>query len=748
MIQRMDGWKDEWLDRVQREFHPKQFLPSLTAGLVAGVLRVIYAISYATLIFSGPLSAFVSSGIGIALFSTAAIGVVVALSSSFVGALASPQGKPTAVLAAIAAAIAGAMLPAATETEVFFTIVAAIALVSLLTGLFFFVLGQFKLGGLVRFIPYPVMGGFLASSGWLLIKGAIGMMSDLSLGMAQLPILFEPDVLVRWLPGVVYGLLLFFVLRRYKHFFVMPALILAGVGLFYAVLLSVRMTVAEAGAQGWLLGPFPGGGLWHPLDVAALRVVDWSLILNQLGSVATVLVVSVISILLTTSGLELAAKQDLDLNRELKVAGVANIVSAAGGGMVGYHLLSASMLGRKMGAHSRLVGVFSSAVCAVLLFLGAAVLSFFPKPILGGLLFFAGLGMLVEWVYDAWFKLPKSDYLIVLLIVVVASTVGFLEGVAVGVIAGIILFVVKYSRINVVKHALSGTSYQSNVERSIYHQNLLRSKGEKLYVLELQGFIFFGTANGLFEQVRQRARDPLLSPLQFVLLDFRLVNGLDSSAVLGFAKMKQLAERYDFTLVLTNLSLLMRRSLERGEVLAEQDERMRVFTDLDHGIEWCEDQFLLSDQITLVWYSSSFEAQLKNIFPESVSIDDILKYFERKDVDKGYCLLRQGDPSDSLYFLELGQVTVQLDLGDGKKIRLRTMNEGTVVGEMGLYLNTPRTASVVTEMPSRIYCLSASALQEMEERDPQIAAAFHKFMARLLAARLTNNNRTIKALLD
>ncbi len=73
----------------------------------------------------------------------------------------------------------------------------------------------------------------------------------------------------------------------------------------------------------------------------------------------------------------------------------------------------------------RLVGLISAGLCAACLIFGSTLLTLFPKPVLGGLLLFLGLAFLVEWVYDAWFKLPRIDYLIVLFILLAIATVGF-----------------------------------------------------------------------------------------------------------------------------------------------------------------------------------------------------------------------------------------------------------------------------------------------------------------------------------
>ncbi|NES70364.1 MAG: hypothetical protein F6K24_36710, partial [Okeania sp. SIO2D1] len=160
----------KFLSTLYRELHPSQLLPSVTAGIVTGVIGVIRAISYAALIFSGTLSGYLTIGVGIAVFSTAAISIVVGLMSSLPGMIATPLAAPTAILAILAAAIAETMGQTSSETEMLVTVVAAIALSSILTGIFLFVLGKAKLARKIQFIPYPVVGGFMAGTGWLLVR--------------------------------------------------------------------------------------------------------------------------------------------------------------------------------------------------------------------------------------------------------------------------------------------------------------------------------------------------------------------------------------------------------------------------------------------------------------------------------------------------------------------------------------------------------------------------------------------------
>src|SRR5262249_49713202 len=153
-------------------------------------------------------------------------------------------------------------------------------------------------------------------------------------------------------------------------------------------------------------------------------------------------------------------------------------------------------------------------------------------------------------------------YAVTLVILGAMGTVGALPGVAVGIGAAVVLFVVNYSRISVVKHALSGAEHRSNVDRSVTQHRILSEKGDQTYILKLQGFIFFRTAHTLFDQVRGRAMEAGRPGLRFVVLDFRRVTGLDSSAVASFVKMRRLAEAEEFSLVLTQLPPIVQRAFE------------------------------------------------------------------------------------------------------------------------------------------------------------------------------------------
>ena len=112
---------------------------------------------------AGAAGAF-AVGAGLALFGSCVIGLVVALGASFRNAVPASATGPASILALIAASIAARLHDTAPEA-ILPTVIAAVALTSILTGAFLYALGFFRLGAMPRYIPFPVVGGFLAGMG-------------------------------------------------------------------------------------------------------------------------------------------------------------------------------------------------------------------------------------------------------------------------------------------------------------------------------------------------------------------------------------------------------------------------------------------------------------------------------------------------------------------------------------------------------------------------------------------------------
>jgi sulfate permease, SulP family len=734
------------IKKISQGVDYRRLFPILSLGIVVGAIDLPAIISFAILIYSGELAPFAGAGIGMILFGGLIIQLIVALTSSIPGIMGGPQDSPAAILGLMAATIA-ARLPDTNPESKFATVVAAVMLTSILSGLFFLLIGGFKLGRFVRFIPYPVVGGFIAGTGLLLVQGALGVMIGGTPGLTNLGILFTPENLIRWIPSVILGIFLVMGSRRFQHFLIFPGLLTAAAILFYTVVWISGQSLPEIREMGWLLGPFPEGGLWRPLDLSLLAQVDWGLITDQASNIAAVVLISIVALLLNSNALELIAKRDIDLNRELIATGLGNIAGGFAGSSVGYHYLGFSAIALRMNIHSRLLALIAASVTGFVLLFGASLLSFMPTLIAGGVLFFLGISFLVEWLYDAWFQLPHIDYVLVLLILGVVGAFGFLEGVATGIIIAVVLFVVNYSRIDIIKDSLTGSSYQSSVERPFEHRQLIRRLGDQIQILRLHGFIFFGTSQGLVRRVSERLKDTDREKLKYLILDFQHVTALDSSAVFSFVRLKQLAETHTFHLILTDLNPETKTKLTRAG-LNEEETLIRFSPTMDYGMEWCESKLLLEEGGSTILRSGTLRAQLKGMLPTNADVDKFMAYLEKQEVQEYHIVINKGDPPDSMYFIDSGQLTTRLEISSGKFIRLRTQGGGTMVGEMGLFLRQARTATVVATQPSMLYRLSIDKYNKMMRSDPELVFHLHQWIGRVLSVRLAENNYTLEALLS
>ncbi|MCZ6663621.1 MAG: SulP family inorganic anion transporter, partial [Actinobacteria bacterium] len=408
--------------------HASDIVPSLVAGSINGILFVVSSMALASLIFTGPLSPYLSQGIGILLVGSVVLAVFSALTASHPLIVISPQDIPIAILALMAASIGAGIGDQLSAEEAYEFVFVAIGLTSVLVGVFFWLLGYFKLGKLVRFFPFPVVGGFLAGTGWIIVKFSVTMMTGIDLTLANTGRLIEMGVLVEWLPGLVFAVVLLLASRRFSHYLVIPSILLLGVVVFYATWFGQGVSFNDLQSNGFLLGPFPEGGLFPGLPLQHVPDFRWDLFWAHLPATATLMILCAISLLFNYSGLELVLKTDFDLDRELRWTAYSNLLAGMAGSPAGYLTLSETSLAYKLGARSRLPSMIAAVICGVALIFGAQVLSVFPKVILGGLLLNLGLLFLVEWLWDTWGKLQKSDYLVIVFILLGIGTFGFLQG--------------------------------------------------------------------------------------------------------------------------------------------------------------------------------------------------------------------------------------------------------------------------------------------------------------------------------
>lgn len=730
----------------------------VVAGLIIGAVECVLAIAFAAFVFGGgALVNDLPQGIGLYLGAAALTLAFFAWRSGHRGVVASVQDAAAAVLSGVAIAVAAKVaelehtaqqsgLQDFERPDIFLTVVAATFLVTVSCGIVFFVVGRFRLAGLVRFVPYPVVGGFLAGTGWLLFKNGVNIATGMQVKFVNItaggPVklgnvrqLFEFQ-LGHLIPAFAFGVILLLAVRKLKRPLVIPVVIAIGLVGFVLWMIVTGQSIDEVRADGWLLfGPFETTKPWEWLTPDALAGADWPSVLESWFTIVTAVFVATLAILFNISGTELVVRHDLDTNKELRDAGALNVVSGTLGGIPGYHALSLSSLGQYMKVDARPAGLIAAAVPLAAVVFGGSVVGLIPRMIVGGVLIFIGLDFLVEWVWDKRKLLPRLEYAVVLAILAGVIVWNFRGGIAllIGLVLAVMLFAINYGQIDLVREVSFGETYRSNVDRPASERAELRSMGDRVQILRVSGFVFFGSTNRLLDKVRHRVD---ADPPRFLVIDLRRVTGMDSSAVVSFSKVLSLAEGHGFEVIFTGASDRVRAQLARGGVI--EGEGLAVFEpDLDRGLQRCEDALLREAAL-----SAEGSSVLDGLPPH------LWNYFERMSLPEGSTLITQGDPPDDVYVLESGRLLVELVTPEGTQMRVGTVLPGVMVGEVGYYTATVRTADVIAEVPSVVLKLTRASIEQLETEEPEVAATLHRWFGRALAERMTDRIRVLDSLLD
>src|SRR6516165_3184483 len=715
-------------------------LEDLSAGAICSVLSIAYSLSYATLIFSGPLSQWLGYGMVVTLLLASVGTFVIGLRSSLPFTIAGPDSSTSVVMAALVTAFVQRLVAEGATEDLLQRAIIVMALSTALTGTLLLALGATRAGRAIRFVPYPVIAGLLGATGWLIVVAGAQLATGQSVTDNTLGALFDLLIGAKFLAGAALAIALFLAQRYLPSSFALPGTLLAGVAVVHIGLLSSGTTLVEAQADGWLFSPQTHVGLTSPWHSDELRRFPWEVLPSLFGNLVSVMFVTTITMLLNTSAIELATQREADLDRELKWHGIANLLIAALGGYVSITSMSRTTVNYLAGATGRLSAMAVAAIAAAATVVNPSFLGYVPKSVLGGLLLYLGADLLYRWLVESARRLAFLEYLSLLLIAFIIVEWGFVAGLLIGVVIGCATFALSASRIPAIKFSFDGSEYHSSLDRGPEELTILTDHGRELQGMSLQGYLFFGSASRLHEHIKSLlAARP---ECRFLLFDLRLVTGIDSSATHSFRQIKQSADRHGARLVLVNMTLEIQRIFRNAGLISAD---VPVASDLDHALELCEDAIIKADQP-----SGSETESLNDWLVHVVGSEHaahLAQECERLEVASGAIIAVEGEPADSMHFIFQGRVSIVVDGGNGRKVRLRSLGRHTTIGEMGLITCQPRSATIEAEVPSVLYVLKAHAFERIRRTNPALCQALLTYVIRVMAERLSFANRSIGALL-
>jgi CRP-like cAMP-binding protein/anti-anti-sigma regulatory factor len=333
------------------------------------------------------------------------------------------------------------------------------------------------------------------------------------------------------------------------------------------------------------------------------------------------------------------------------------------------------------------------------------------------------------------------DLAVIALVAILSVTVNIVLAVFIGIVIAVVLFVARMSRTSI-RRTYRCDTVRSRRARGRKQVALLEQHGGKILVIELQGVLFFGSAERLSETI-ERAAD---ADTQSVILDLRRVTEIDATGTWILSDIQLALAHSGQTLVLARAehSEVATRLAEAGVVDAIGAEH--IFADVDRAMEWAEDDLLrdaTDDETTVALPLAAVDFCAELTAAEVATLEG---YLEQRQYSAGNLVFAEGDCGKELFIITRGRASAWLKQPSGGDIRLATFSPGTVFGELAILDAGPRSASVSAEADLSCYLLSEAKFAELTADAPQIAVRLLQNLSRALSGRLRRANRTIHQL--
>ena len=357
-------------------------------------------------------------------------------------------------------------------------------------------------------------------------------------------------------------------------------------------------------------------------------------------------------------------------------------------------------------------------------FIGPALAGLFPRPVVGAVLATSGISLTISWLKQLR-TFTRMDVVLSSFVLLAIIAFGVLSGIAAGVLAAVVVFVYNYGRISPIRHTHRLSTVQSNIDRPQSHRATLLEHDDEVAVLELHGYLFFGSVRSINEHISHLVDDSL----RYLILDFRGVWGVDASVVSGLTGVERRATSQDVHVVWAHVRTEIR------EQLAGDDGHSRHFEeDVDRALEWVEGTILEANE---------------SVGDLDVDVDwlhAIAAYGERRELRQGDVLVDITDTSGRVFIVESGTLSAWGVSASGEPIRYRRVGPGSFLGEIAFTTGAARSASVTADDAAVVVGLDRSELDNMAEADPQLARKTEHLIAVRLAERLSATSRIVRNL--
>ncbi|CUW41316.1 Putative sulfate permease and related transporters (modular protein) [Magnetospirillum sp. XM-1] len=715
-------------------------------GLAAMLVALPSAIAFGVTIFAPLGGSLAAQGAMAGILGATALGMLAPLFGSSARLISAPCAPAAAMLSAQAYTLTGQGLPAG-------SIVLLLGLTALLAGLFQIALGLLRIGRLIKFIPYPVVCGYLSGVGLIIIGSQIPKLLGVPGGVSLWAALSLPSLWV-WQSVVVGAVVIAVMVLTPRITRSVPPAILAlaaGLAAYFALaafdpaLMTIdgnRLLVGKISAGGYGVGATIGQH-WRSLGALEpeilLEVVIPALTLAALLSIDT---------LKTCVVLDAMTNSTSNPDRDLLGQGIGNAASALVGGVPGAGTMGASLINVNSGASTRVSGLLAGSLCFAAFLVLSPVIAWVPVPALAAILIVIGFRM-IDRHSLAFFYTPATrlDFLVITAVIVVALFGNLIAASGVGVAFAILLFIREQTRSTVVRNRIEGNQIFSKRLRSSDETAQAEQGPCDTVVFELQGSLFFGTASQL-----HAALEPETHSRKFVILSMRRVQSLDLTATHVLEQIKDRLEENDAFLVFCDIpkglpsGLKMKRFLKDTGVVRPTNKAF-AFRQLDEALEWVEEQRTgVRDaegdgELVLGIADMPMFAGLP---PETLA--DLNATVTLRPVHAGKKVFKAGVAGDELFLIRRGTVRITLPIHKKEHYHLATCGPGEIIGGIGFLDAGNHAADAVAITEVEVYVLSREGFTALGERHPGLAFRLIENVALNLADRLRATVSEIHAL--
>jgi SulP family sulfate permease len=729
---------------------PKNLSGDFWGGLAAMLVALPSAIAFGVTIYA-PLG-------GGAAAQGALAGILGAVALGFVAAAlgGAPRliSAPCAPAAAVLVAFAIEMLRQGHDAQ---SVALMIVLLGLLAGLLQVAFSLLRLGKLISYMPYPVVSGYLSGVGLIIIGSQVPKLLGAAKGATLWQALAAPGL---WnLPSLTVGAATAIVMVVAPRFVRrVPAAILgllAGVLTYFALGLAGAVPLAVE-ANPLVIGPLGAGegsgflaGMASRWQAAGALGLD-TLMLLILPALTLAGLLS-IDTLKTCLVLDAMTRSRHLSNRELLAQGVANISSAAIGGVPGAGTMGATLVNLSSGAQTRLSGVLEGAFALAAFLLLGALIAWVPVGALAAILIVIGARMIDRnSLHFLKSRATILDFAVIAAVILTALFVGLIAASGVGILLAILLFVREQVGGAVVRRKLLGNQNFSKRVRTQAEMEILVARGDCAAICELQGSLFFGTANQLYA-----ALEPELKTRDYLILDMRRVQTVDVTAAHMLEQVKDMLAERGGCLIFSQIPQKLpsgrdiRQYLDEVGLLKSNGggDAVKVFDEIDQAQEWVEDRIIAAAALELVAETTLALPDLE-LFKnrKAQTLAALEQHMAQRSFKAGEKIFARGDTGDELFLIRRGAVRVLLPVSETLSHHLGTFGRGAFFGEMAFLDGAPRSADAVAFTDVELFVLSRATFEKFAEAHKKVALGLMEGIASVLASRLRYTDAELRAL--